>query len=92
MLGIFDGITELPGLDFSTKELDLVGSNCYARAGARSDFDVAIALLSGHLDAVRSIVTHRFALADVNEAFRAAVDKSQRSIKVAIALAAPEGR
>ena len=92
MLGIFGGNTELPGLDFSTKELDLVGSNCYARAGARSDFDIAIGLLAGHVDAVRSIVTHRFALVDVNEAFRTAADKAERSIKVAIDPSAPEGR
>jgi threonine dehydrogenase-like Zn-dependent dehydrogenase len=92
MLGIFDGTAELPGLDFSTKELDLVGSNCYARAGARSDFDVAVTLLTGHVDAVRSIVTHRFALVDVNEAFRTAADKAQRSIKVTIDPPAAEGR
>ena len=92
MLGIFEGTTKLPGLDFSTKELDLVGSNCYARAGARSDFDVAVGLLSGHVDAVRSVVTHRFALVDVNEAFRTAADKGQGSIKVAINPSATEGR
>ena len=91
MLGIFDGNAELPGLDFSTKELDLVGSNCYARAGARSDFDVAVALLAAHADAVRAIVTHRFPLADVNEAFRTAADKAQRSIKVTIDPSAPAG-
>jgi threonine dehydrogenase-like Zn-dependent dehydrogenase len=90
MLGIFDGSAKLPGLDFSTKELNLVGSNCYARAGARSDFDIAIGLLSGHIDAVRSIVTHRFPLADVNEAFRTAADKGERSIKVAIDPSAAE--
>lgn len=91
MLGIFDGAAKLPGLDFSTKELDLVGSNCYARAGARSDFDVAVNLLSGHVEAVRSIVTHRFSLDEVNEAFRAAADKGQQSIKVAIAPSGVDG-
>jgi threonine dehydrogenase-like Zn-dependent dehydrogenase len=84
MLGIFDRDAPLPGLDFSTKELQLVGSNCYARAGARSDFDVAVALLAGHADQVRTIVTHRFPLDEVNEAFRTAADKTERSIKVAI--------
>jgi threonine dehydrogenase-like Zn-dependent dehydrogenase len=84
MLGIFDGAAKLPGLDFSTKELELIGSNCYARAGVRSDFDVALSLLSRHVDQVRTIVTHRFALDDVNEAFRTAADKARESIKVAI--------
>ena len=84
MLGIFDGPAGLPGLDFSTKELQLVGSNCYARAGARSDFDIAVSLLAQHADQVRTIVTHRFTLDDVNAAFRTAADKSEQSIKVAI--------
>ena len=84
MLGVFEGDTPLPGLDFSTKELTLVGSNCYARAGMRTDFDIAISVLARHLDQVRSIVTHRFALDEVNDAFRAAADKSSQSIKVAI--------
>jgi threonine dehydrogenase-like Zn-dependent dehydrogenase len=84
LLGIFDRDTPLPGLDFSTKELSLVGSNCYARAGMRSDFDVAVSLLAHHIDDVRRIVTHRFALDEVNQAFQAAADKGSQSIKVAI--------
>jgi threonine dehydrogenase-like Zn-dependent dehydrogenase len=89
MLGIFDSETPLPGLDFSTKELSLVGANCYARAGVRSDFDVAVSLLAQHAEQVRSIVTHRFALDDVNEAFRTAADKSSQSIKVEIEPSGP---
>jgi threonine dehydrogenase-like Zn-dependent dehydrogenase len=84
LLGIFDGDTALPALDFSTKELHLVGSNCYAMADTRSDFDVAVSLLASHLDRVRTIVTHRFALDEVNEAFRTAADKGSGSIKVSI--------
>jgi threonine dehydrogenase-like Zn-dependent dehydrogenase len=84
LLGIFDGDTALPALDFSTKELHLVGSNCYAMADTRSDFDVAVSLLADHLDRVRTIVTHRFALDEVNEAFRTAADKGSGSIKVSI--------
>jgi len=91
LLGIFDRDTPLPGLDFSTKELSLFGSNCYARAGARSDFDIAVGLLAGHAELVRTIVTHRFALDDVNEAFRTAADKSSRSVKVAIDPSAANG-
>ena len=84
LLGIFDRDAALPGLDFSTKELHLVGSNCYATAGTRTDFDVAVSLLADHADLVRTIVTHRFGLDDVNEAFRTASDKGSGSIKVSI--------
>ena len=80
----FDGDAALPALDFSTKELHLVGSNCYAMADTRSDFDVAVSLLADHLDRVRTIVTHRFSLDEVNEAFRTAADKGSGSIKVSI--------
>jgi threonine dehydrogenase-like Zn-dependent dehydrogenase len=84
MLGVFDGNAKVPGLEFSRKEIRLVGSNCYARAGMRTDFDVAVGLLARHRDLVRQVVTHRFALADVNDAFAAAADKSSGSLKVAI--------
>ena len=84
LLGIFDRDTPLPGLDFSTKELHLVGSNCYAMAGTQSDFAVAVSLLADHVEQVRSVVTHQFALDEVNEAFRTAADKGSGSIKVSI--------
>jgi len=84
MLGVFEADAAIPGLDFSTKELTMVGSNCYARAGMRTDFAVAVDLLARQPDAVRSIVTHRFGLDQVNEAFNAAADKSSKSIKVEI--------
>jgi threonine dehydrogenase-like Zn-dependent dehydrogenase len=82
MLGVFEGTTRLPGLDFSVKEVRLVGSNCYARAGATSDFAVAVGLLRDHLADVQPLVTHRFGLDQVNEAFATAADKTTGSIKV----------
>jgi threonine dehydrogenase-like Zn-dependent dehydrogenase len=84
MLGVFEGDTPLPALDFSLKEVSLAGSNCYARFGASSDFAAAVSLLRTHLAEVRSLVTHRFALERVNEAFAAAADKSTGSIKVTL--------
>ena len=84
MLGVFQGDASLPALDFSVKEVSLVGSNCYARSSAGSDFSIAVGLLAAHLANVRSLVTHRFALDQVNDAFAAAADKSTGSIKVAL--------
>ncbi len=84
MLGVFDADTPLPALDFSTKELCLVGSNCYGRSGARSDFAIAVQLLADQLSTFRGLVTHRFPLEEVNRAFETAADKSTGSIKVAI--------
>ena len=82
MLGVFEGRTEIPGLDFSVKEVTLVGSNCYGRVGPRTDFDIAIDLLRKHRRELDGLVTHRFPLAEINRAFDAASDKSSGSIKV----------
>jgi threonine dehydrogenase-like Zn-dependent dehydrogenase len=84
MLGVFAGDPSLPGLLFSTKEVRLFGSNCYARADARSDFAIASDLLADRLEAIGSLVTHRFPLAEVNRAFEVARDKASGSIKVAL--------
>jgi threonine dehydrogenase-like Zn-dependent dehydrogenase len=84
MLGVFEGAAAIPGLDFSTKEVTLVGSNCYARHGARTDFAIAIELLQKHAAALEALVTHRFALDQINEAFSTAADKQSGSIKVHI--------
>jgi L-iditol 2-dehydrogenase len=82
MLGVFDGPTQIPGLDFSTKEVTMVGSNCYGRSGSHTDFELAIALLRKNLDPLNRLVSHRFPLDQVNQAFTAAADKHSGSIKV----------
>ncbi len=84
MLGVFDASPSIPGLAFSTKELLLVGSNCYGRTGRRAEFEIAGELLSRHLDKVVPLVTHTFALDQVNDAFKAASDKSSKAIKVRV--------
>jgi threonine dehydrogenase-like Zn-dependent dehydrogenase len=84
MLGVFDGSPSIPGLAFSTKEVVLVGSNCYGRAGRRSEFEIAGELLSRNYDALKALVTHTFPLDQVNDAFKAAADKSSKAIKVRV--------
>lgn len=84
MLGVFAGAPAIPALQFSSKELSLIGSNCYARVGATSDFAIAVDLLARHRDELAPLVTHRFALHEVNEAFATAADKKAGSIKVQV--------
>ncbi len=67
-----------------SKELRLVGSNCYSYSGMKKDFDAAIELVASKRVDATSIVTHRFPLEDTGEAFRAAADKTSGSIKVLI--------
>jgi threonine dehydrogenase-like Zn-dependent dehydrogenase len=82
MLGVFDGPSQIPALDFSTKEVTMVGSNCYGRSGSHTDFELAIELLRKKLEPLTALVTHRFELDQVNQAFTAAADKNSGSIKV----------
>jgi len=84
MLGLFDGDTSFPGLPFLAKELRMFGSNCYAFDNGHSDFGEAVGLIERNRDVLDPLVTHRFPLADVEEAFRTAGDKSTRSVKVQI--------
>jgi threonine dehydrogenase-like Zn-dependent dehydrogenase len=84
MLGVFDGVAPIQALDFLTKEVTMVGSNCYGRVGRRSEFEIGIDLLGRNLDAARSLVTHTFTLDEINTAFQTAADKATRSIKVQI--------
>jgi threonine dehydrogenase-like Zn-dependent dehydrogenase len=82
MLGVFDGPSQIPALDFSTKEVTMVGSNCYGRSGSHTDFELAIELLGKNLAPLTALVTHRFGLDEVNQAFSVAADKNSGSIKV----------
>jgi threonine dehydrogenase-like Zn-dependent dehydrogenase len=84
MLGVFDAPVPLPALDFSLKELELVGSNCYGRFGPRTDFAIAIDLLRKHQAELATLVTHRLPLEEIHRAFEIAGDKRSRSIKVHI--------
>ena len=84
MLGVFEGQTPLPALDFATRELRLIGSNCYSRAAARTDFEVGLDLLQRWPDEVAGLITHHFRLDEVNEAFATAAEKSTGSVKVVL--------
>lgn len=63
-------------------EVNITGSNCYGFSGMRTDFDIAIDLItSGRVEATK-LVTHRYPFSQVAEAFQIAADKKSGSIKV----------
>lgn len=86
MLGVFEGDSPIAALHVFAKEVTLVGSNCYARNRGRSDFDRAVELLHRYHDRLAPLVTHRFELDRINDAFATAADKHRGSIKVHIAV------
>ena len=63
-------------------EATVTGSSCYGYSGMETDFEAAIELIdSGEVDA-KKLVTHRFPLMEIAEAFETAADKRSGSIKV----------
>lgn len=67
-----------------SREIDMVGAICYDRR----EFAHALELLqNGQLD-LRPLITHRFPLASIAQAFETALDKSSGSIKVMVDVSA----
>ncbi|MBM3336100.1 MAG: zinc-binding dehydrogenase [Betaproteobacteria bacterium] len=87
VLGAFDpgyrGFELLPAL---LKEVSVHMSNCYGARDGRHDFEQAIEQLTRRGDKLRLLVTHRFDLEKITEAFRLADDKASGSIKVLITM------
>jgi 2-desacetyl-2-hydroxyethyl bacteriochlorophyllide A dehydrogenase len=86
LLGVYTKPVAFPSIIVIARELTIKGSLVYSRAGSRADFDVVVDLL--HRQGARlaeTIITHRFPLERLSEAFATASDKTRGSIKVTIA-------
>jgi 2-desacetyl-2-hydroxyethyl bacteriochlorophyllide A dehydrogenase len=84
VLGLFPGAVQLGGLTLILKEVTVVGGITYCRPGLRSDFDVAIGILQSETERARAVITHRFPLDGVAQAFATAADKGTKSLKVQV--------
>jgi threonine dehydrogenase-like Zn-dependent dehydrogenase len=85
VLGAFTQPVQIHPIFFYLKEVRLVGSNCYGRGGRQSDYELAIEIMRRNADALRRLITHRFPLDRIDDAYAAALDKSSGAIKVQIA-------
>jgi len=85
VLGAFTKPVSIHPITFFLKELRMFGSNCYGRSGRLSDYEIAIAIMRRNAESLRRLITHRFTLADVEQAYSTADDKSSGAIKVTIA-------
>ena len=65
-----------------SKELSVIFSSCYSVLDGRHDYEIAIELMSSGRVELKQLVTHRFPLSDIQQAFDTADDKSTGSIKV----------
>jgi threonine dehydrogenase-like Zn-dependent dehydrogenase len=66
------------------KEQTIVFSSCYNLLDGRHDDEVAIDLLASGTVPLQQIVTHIYALEDIQKGFETAYDKATGSIKVQI--------
>jgi 2-desacetyl-2-hydroxyethyl bacteriochlorophyllide A dehydrogenase len=85
VLGAFTRSPTFPALFVLAKELRIIGSFVYSRAGARADFDIVLDLLRRQGQRIAStLITHRFPLDQIGQAFETAADKKTGSIKVTV--------
>ena len=73
--------------DFLTpmlKEQVFVFSSCYNVLDGRHDYEVAIDMIASGRATIEPMVTHRYALDDIQKAFETAYDKNSGSVKVQI--------
>ncbi|MBI1817154.1 MAG: alcohol dehydrogenase catalytic domain-containing protein [Deltaproteobacteria bacterium] len=84
VLGVFTGPVTCNGLLLVSKEVRIVGSLTYSRAGVRAEFEIALQLLAEQRTSLRPLVTHTFSLDRVGEGFAAASDKTSGAIKVTV--------
>jgi threonine dehydrogenase-like Zn-dependent dehydrogenase len=84
LLGTYWDAVTMPGLQMSMAEISLIPAAMYGRAGARRDVDVAAEVLAQRPELARLVITHRFPLDGVREAFATARDRASGAIKVVL--------
>jgi threonine dehydrogenase-like Zn-dependent dehydrogenase len=85
VLGVFLSAVALNALLLVVKEARIVGSLTYGRSRRRADFENAMQILSSHAAVAGEMVTHRFALDQIQLGFETASNKKQGAIKVSVA-------
>jgi len=85
LTGAFSGPVALDLGQVVSKEVRLLGSNCYdAARGQQRDFAIAVDLLATGRVEAGAVITHRFPLRQAPEAFAVALDKGSGVIKAVL--------
>jgi len=88
VLGIFSKRAEINAYNLATRELELVGSDLYGMTRRGPEFRAAVGLLPRYASELEPLLTHRFPLERLEDAFRCAGDKTTGAIKVTVVPAA----
>ncbi|MFN0148422.1 MAG: hypothetical protein ACKVT1_18120, partial [Dehalococcoidia bacterium] len=83
-LGVFTGMTQVNGFRLVNEEIRVIGSVMYGRTASNSEFGVAVRELARYRADLPVLQTHTYPLGRAQEAFDAAVDKSQLTLKVTV--------
>ena len=84
ILGGFMEPVTIDLLDPLEKEQSIIFSSCYSLLDGKHDYEIAIEQLASGRVALDPMVTHRFPLERIGEAFETAYDKTSGSVKVQI--------
>jgi 2-desacetyl-2-hydroxyethyl bacteriochlorophyllide A dehydrogenase len=84
LLGVYHGLIPFPGVAGLVKELTIVNAMAYCRHDGVRETDEVAAMLAAEPEIARTVITHRFPLDDVTEAFRVANDRAAGAIKVVL--------
>ncbi len=84
ILGCFFAPVPVDFLQCHVREHNILASICYSVIDGKHDYEVAIDLMDSGRVNLKEMVTHKFALSDIQRGFEIASNKSSGSIKVQI--------
>jgi threonine dehydrogenase-like Zn-dependent dehydrogenase len=83
-LGVFDGAQLVDAPRLVQRETRLFFAVSYSGRDGLTDFDLAIDMMAADPALVSPLLTHRFPLSEVEEAFRVAADKRSGAVRVGV--------
>jgi len=81
LLGSYANFINVEASQIIDKEIKILGSLCYDHKGLFSDYEISAKLIKENKE-IKQIITHKFELEDINEAFMTASNKTTGAIKV----------
>jgi 2-desacetyl-2-hydroxyethyl bacteriochlorophyllide A dehydrogenase len=84
LVAVYHELLEVGMSPIMLKELIVTGSIVYAHNGLKNEFQAAIDLIASGKVEVTKLVTHRYPLVEIGQAFQTAADKKSGAVKVVV--------